>query len=167
MTLDIPVSRDRDVALIRAIILTSSVWRWHTNRAMAHVRETVADHSRHMVELHVQLFGKPSDDMEFAIRVHDAHEAFLGDMPSPAKTIYRELDAAYDKAAFEIDVRNGWSVLMSNEDDDRLKFLDRLSAYLMVQRHAPAELDKDEWQTAREWLESIAQGLGADIRGLL
>ena len=167
MTLDIPASRDRDVALMRAIILTGSVWRWHTYRAMAHVRETVADHSRHMVELHHQLFGKPSEDMEFAILVHDAHEAFLGDLPAPAKAVYRNLSVAYDKAAILIDVRNGWSVRLPIVDVSRLKFLDRLSAYLMVQRHAPAELDRGEWQDAREWLESMAQTLGADIRGLL
>ena len=167
MTLDIPASRDRDVALMRAIILTGSVWRWHTYRAMAHVRETVADHSRHMVELHHQLFGKPSEDMEFAIRVHDAHEAFLGDLPAPAKTVHAALAVVYQVAAAKIDDENGWAVFLVNEDHDRLKFLDRLSAYLMVQRHAPAELDKGEWQTAREWLEGMADTLDANIRGLL
>lgn len=61
----------------------------HTNRFLSHsrFRWTVAEHSLLVAEIGCQLLRSP-EEIAFVdpyLMIHDAHEAFLGDMPAPLK----------------------------------------------------------------------------------
>jgi hypothetical protein len=43
---------------------------------------------------------------------------------------------------------------LSAQDRDRLKYLDRLDAYLWAQHHAPQIMDRADWREDRQWLDA-------------
>lgn len=48
---------------------------------------------------------------------------------------------------------------LSERDTRRLRYLDRLDAYLWAQHHNPGILDRDGWPEALAWLEQTAKEL--------
>jgi hypothetical protein len=52
---------------------------------------------------------------------------------------------------------------LTPEDQERLKYLDRLDAYLWASHHAPQLISRPDWQQAREWLVAKSEQLNAKI----
>ena len=165
--LDAPdtVTRARDLwSILRGGYCT----RWHANAAMAHIRETLAEHHARIAQILLALHPDPSLALIDAALHHDAGEPEVGDVPSPVKRDNPELAAILD--AIEARARRRLGVPEVREADrDWLKFADRLAAFLHVQHVNPRELDDLDWRRDRNWLRDEARRLGVSdqICGLL
>ena len=87
---------------------------------------------------------------------HDLPEFFVGDVPGPGKRDFAALNAALTLAEQGVAWRYGWVCGGS----ERLKFLDRLDAFLWMRRVAPDQARERDWVLARSWLVNEARTLG-------
>lgn len=137
----------------------SFVRRWHTNPDLCHTLDPVAAHSGHMGILALDIWGKDaSRELLAACLVHDLGEWASGDIPFPAKTD-PELREAADRLEVTALADMGLLYDLSERDTRRLRYLDRLDAYLWAQHHNPGILDRDGWPEALAWLEQTAKEL--------
>lgn len=135
------------------------VRRWHTNPHLGHTVDTVGAHSARMAIMAMQLWPG-CEKLVAACLTHDLGEFASGDIPCGAK----------NKAVAD-DVADDWSLdhgLMSHIAPgvitrQRLKFLDRLDAYLWARLHAPYVLQEKAWQDQINWLKSEAKNLEVDL----
>ena len=80
--------------------VAGSVERYHTWPTTT--RQTVADHTWHVLRIYIQLFGAPDPDVTCAIMFHDAPaELKTGDLPFPIKSANPTLKAEIDKLESE------------------------------------------------------------------
>jgi hypothetical protein len=75
-----------------------------------------------------------------------------------------ELKAALDRVEAQALNDMGIDMPLSALDRARLKYLDRLDAYLWAEHHAPHLMEWDEWQAASKWLAQQWIVLVADAR---
>ena len=98
-----------------------------------------------------------SRELLVACVVHDLGEAATGDVPWPAKRDCPELAGCLDvlegRARVAMGMDGPWTLDM--DDFRRLKFLDRLDAYLWVKHHAPHVLQRDDWKRDEDALEAM------------
>lgn len=128
--------------------------RWHANPELCHTIDPVGAHSGRMAVLALHLWGDgASRDLLAACLCHDLGEHMTGDVAWPAKQD-AALGAALDRIEAESLDRMGMTYSLSAEDARRLKYLDRLDAYLWVQHHRPDVLDRDGWPEAATWLRT-------------
>jgi len=128
--------------------------RWHANPDMCHTIDPVGAHSARMGVLALQLFGAgASRELLAACLCHDLGEHMTGDVAWPAKQD-PELGAALDRIEEAALVSMGMAYDLPPSDARRLKYLDRLDAYLWTQYHRPDILCRDGWPEALAWLES-------------
>lgn len=129
--------------------------RWHANPALCHTIDPVAAHSGRMGVLALHLFGATaSRDLLVACLTHDLGESKAGDTPYPAKRD-QALGEALDRLEATALADMGMLFdLNSPLDQRRLKYLDRLDAYLWVQHHAPHALEGDGWPEQLAWLNA-------------
>lgn len=135
--------------------------RWHANPALCHTVDPISSHSGRMGVLALHLWGAGcSRALLVACLCHDLGESATGDVPWPAKQdpTFRAMLEAMEARALRA---MGMQYEVSADDQRRLKYLDRLDAYLWVQHHAPHELAHDDWPEKREWLLTEAEELGA------
>ena len=131
------------------------VRRWHTNPHLSHTVDPVGYHSGRMAILALKLW--PNDNhLRDACLTHDLGEFASGDIPYDG-----------DKTTANM-VSDKWS--RDNDLDAhlvypgrRLKFLDKLDAYLWARHHAPHVLKDTAWQSQKYWLQSEAKQLGVDL----
>jgi hypothetical protein len=101
-----------------------------------------------MAILALHLWPDASRDLLIACLTHD-----LGDIPWPAKNaspyLKQELDAMGVEALDEMGM---CFPLEKPGDNRRLKYLDRLDAYLWAMHHKPKLRKRKEWRKARDWL---------------
>ena len=69
------------------------VERYHTWPTLR--RQTVAEHSYHVIRIYFELFGPPSPNVTTYILFHDSPEVKYGDPPFPAKRESPELKSVY------------------------------------------------------------------------
>lgn len=128
--------------------------RWHANPALCHTIDPVAAHSGRMGVLALHLFGATaSRELLVACLTHDLGEHATGDVPFDAKkdaAFRAHLDRLEDAALHKM----GMSFSLSADDQRRLKYLDRLDAYLWAQHHAPHALEGDGWPEQLAWLNA-------------
>lgn len=140
--------------------------RWHANPDLCHTVDPVAAHSARMGVLALTLWPNVSGNLLAACLVHDLGERWVGDVPHPAKRD-PEFRAALDR--LEDAALDGLGLLprISDEDQRRLRFLDRLDGYLWAKRHAPQTMTGDGWPEQREWLLQEAAALGAVVEAVM
>lgn len=147
--------------------LTPTAWRatftrrWHANPDMCHSIDPVGWHSGRMGVLALHIWGAgASRDLLVACLCHDLGEHMTGDVAWPAKQ-----DAALGAALDRIEEQSlrdmGMGFTLSAPDQRKLKFLDRLDAYLWVMQTAPHVLSGDGWPEALAWLERERAALEA------
>lgn len=131
------------------------VRRWHTNPHLSHTCDPVGYHSGRMAILALKLW--PCDwETVAACLTHDLGEIASGDIT------YDGDKTTANKVADQWSIDNGmdWHLDVMT---DRLKFLDRLDAYLWARHHAPSILQETAWQAQLDWLQSEANQLGVDL----
>ena len=131
------------------------VRRWHTNPHLSHTVDPVGYHSGRMAILALKLW--PYDwDTVAACLTHDLGEFASGDIP------WNGDKTTANKVADEWSIENelDWHLDVMT---DRLKFLDKLDAYLWARHHAPDILKDTAWQSQKYWLECEAKQLGVDL----
>jgi hypothetical protein len=148
--------------------MTADINRWHSNpvAALRNSGDTVNAHARRVQTLCHGLaahLGHPLiySDLLRAALYHDAAEAVLGDMPSPAKERFPALAAAYEKAELAVLIEMGHTWNLTRLESDMLCLCDKLDALLWA-RHCQAA-DSDEWRQAEARLWVMAHKLGARV----
>jgi hypothetical protein len=104
-----------------------------------------------------------SRDLLAACLCHDLGESVTGDVPVSAKRDPRlagPLGVAEDRALAAM----GMGFDLTADDARRLKFLDRLDAYLWAKHHAPHVMARDDWQAALSWLLAERDALGLEVQ---
>lgn len=142
------------------------VRRWHSNPDMCHVVDTVAEHSGRMARLLILLHSGPSMRLLRAALTHDDGEALPGpgDVSGCVKSGNPKL--AELLAAMEAEARFdlwGMDPELTGSETLWLKYVDRLDAYMMVERHRPDILGRDGWPEAQQWLQDTADVLGVSL----
>ena len=129
--------------------------RWHCNPDMCHTIDPVGGHSARMGILALELFGADaSRELLVACLSHDLGEYMTGDVAWPAKQD-RELSDALDRIEACALADMGMLFDLNRPiDQRRLKYLDRLDAYLWTQHHRPDILNRDGWPEYLAWLEA-------------
>lgn len=137
--------------------------RWHTSPHLSHTVDPVGYHSGRMAVLALTLFHDCSRALLAAIAAHDLGESVTGDVPFDAKKM-RELKCLLEGIE-ETELRGmGLSYHLDAIDTRRLKFLDRLDAYLWAYHHAPEMvLYRDDWTDQFDWLNKEAEELGCQL----
>lgn len=134
------------------------VRRWHTNPYLSHTVDPVGYHSGRMAILALKLW--PCNwNIVAACLTHDLGEIASGDIPwNGDKTT---ADDVADKWSVDHDM--DWHLDANALTTRRLKFLDRLDAYLWARHHAPVVLTDTDWRSQYYWLKDEARYLEVDL----
>lgn len=139
--------------------------RWHTSPHLSHTVDPVGYHSGRMAVLALTLFPDASRYLLAAIAVHDLGESVTGDVPWGAKRM-RELKYLLDGIE-QMQMRGfgfGDMMKLNGLDARRLKFIDRLDAYLWADHHAPGMVLQDaDWNEQIQWLKKESEELGCTL----
>lgn len=140
--------------------------RWHAGESapwLARSGDRVDGHGGRMAVLALHFWGgSASRDLIAACVTHDLGEIVTGDVPKGAKAnvaLREVLDAAEGAALDHMRLR----INLIAFDQARLKFLDRLDAYLWAQHHAPQLMARQDWQADHAWLLAAAARLGVEL----
>lgn len=136
------------------------VRRWHQNPDTSHVDDYNHGHQGRCGVLVLSLWPECTKELLAAAVTHDLREIVTGDIAGPLKSEHPDAFAAMEHLGDAWEVRNGFAFVLSAQDKKRLKFVDRLDAYLLVKHRAPNLLSGDDWQLAHGWLIEVALNLG-------
>jgi 5'-deoxynucleotidase YfbR-like HD superfamily hydrolase len=106
-----------------------------------------------MAIIALHLWRDASRDLLIACLTHDLGESVTGDIPWSAKNASPYLKQ--ELYAMEVEALDKMGMCFPLEkpgDNRRLKYLDRLDAYLWAMHHKPKLRKRKEWREAREWL---------------
>ena len=136
----------------------SFVRRWHTNPDLAQTVDTLAGHGGRVARIILKLWPDSSAALLQWALVHDDGESVVGDVPAPTK---RGMDSEQERAALD----RIWPGLpeLTPDEYERLRFADRLDAYMWAKHHAQHTLDSDGWPECRRWLFVRAEALGLAV----
>ncbi len=126
--------------------------RWHANPDLCHTIDPVAAHSGRMGILALTLWPDASRDLLAACLTHDLGEWATGDVPAPAKRD-PELRAALDRLEAQALDAMQMGLDLSPMDEWRLRYLDRLDAYMWAEFHHPDLIKRKAWRKAKKWLK--------------
>lgn len=146
--------------------LAGFVARWHSGHSapwLARSGDTTGWHGARMAALALRIWPDASRSLIAACITHDLGEIAAGDVPADAKrrdeTLRATLDRLEEAALDAMGLRFG----LCAQDRRRLKFLDRLDAYLWAQHNAPSLLTRQDWVADRLRLEGMATELGVTL----
>jgi 5'-deoxynucleotidase YfbR-like HD superfamily hydrolase len=128
--------------------------RWHTHPDLCHTVDPVGGHSERVALILLHFWPDASRDLIIAAMMHDLAESITGDMPPSAK----EMFPTFDLMERHVAIAAGWHVDLSDTDQERLKFADKLDALMWAEHHRQA--DTSEWEVARVWLVRSAERMG-------
>ena len=145
--------------------LATFVTRWHSGASapyLAHTNDRIGGHSGRMGVLALHYWPDCSRDMLVACLTHDLGEYAVADVPYPAKTDYLRgmLD---DLEAEALSAMGITFPALDSTDRDRLKFLDRLDAYLWADHHAPQLMIRADWLADLSQLIELADAVGVEL----
>lgn len=122
------MKRLTQVQRVLAMREASRVERSHTIR---HVGEySDGQHSFDMLTLTLELRELTSAELMKAIIYHDLPERWLGDMPHPAKASAPEVIDRIHQLEDTVNVRMGWTTLLTEEETVWLHVIDRVEFML-------------------------------------
>ncbi len=137
--------------------------RWHTSPHLSHTVDPVGYHSGRMAVMALTLFPDASRDLLAAIAVHDLGESVTGDVPWGAKRD-EELKDRLDEIESDALRDMGLNYDLGMSDRRRMKFLDRIDAFLWASHHAPAMVLQDaDWNEQIQWLKKESEELGCTL----
>lgn len=140
--------------------LSGFVHRWHTNPELARTADRIDGHSGRVARIILHLHPAPSVNLLRAALTHDDGEIAVGDMKAPLKQARPDIAEALERieAEAQAEIWGRWPVL-SAEEDRWLQFADRLDAYMWALHHG-AQMHRDGWPKAYDWLWNRAHELG-------
>ena len=135
------------------IVEAAHVARWHTNPQAR--PEALGVHQWVVTKLLCHYWPQSSRAAILYALDHDTHELLTGDISPISKEKYPGLDAEMSDAAQSASQELGTPLDtdISAEDAARVKFCDKLAAYIHIEMFTPWRLDLDEWKAARRWLD--------------
>jgi hypothetical protein len=138
--------------------LATFVRRWHANPSLCHTVDPIGAHSARMGVLALHFWPDASRDLLVACLCHDLGESVAGDVPSTAKADNDLSDclAMIEGKALR---KMGMAFTVNELDARRLRYLDRLDAYLWARHHAPNVLAEDDWRESLAWVQREADTL--------
>lgn len=146
----------------RDMTRAAAVVRWHSTPEAR--PETLGQHQWHVAMLLLYYWpDTPAAALREALH-HDTHELLTGDMPWHSKQRYPAL--AIEMGRAEIRARDQLGLgqcRLTESEKAKLKFCDRLAAYLHVQTFTPWLIERPEWITAKAELRSMALALGVEV----
>lgn len=145
--------------------LATFVTRWHSGASapyLAHTNDRIGGHSGRMGILALHYWPDCSRDLLVACLTHDLGEYAVADVPAPAKTDY--LRGMLE--GLEADALDAMGITFPALDDTdqlRLKFLDRLDAYLWAHLHCKQLTKTKAWRGDKAALLDAALYLGVEL----
>ena len=144
---------------IDAQFRASFVRRWHTHPELAQTVDTLAGHGGRVARIILKLWPDASANLLQWALVHDDGESVVGDVPALAKgasVIHEQERAALDRI---------WPGLpeLTPDEYERLRFADRLDAWMWAKHHAPHVQDSDGWPESRRCIFIQAEALGVEV----
>ena len=145
--------------------LATFVTRWHSGASapyLAHTQDRIGGHSGRMGILALHYWPDCSRDLLVACLTHDLGEYSTADVPAPAKIDYLRgmLDDLEAEALSAMGIK---FPELDSTDRDRLKFLDRLDAYLWADHHAPQLMIRADWLADLSQLIELADAVGVEL----
>lgn len=147
--------------------MATFVTRWHAGTSapwLAHTMDRIGGHGGRMAVLSLHFWPDASRDLLAACVTHDLGEYVTGDLPCGVKVENPCL--CYEVDHVESDALDAMKMNFSPDSDAdlrRLKFLDRLDAYLWAQHHAPQIMSREDWVLAGKWLVDEAEAVGVTL----
>ncbi|HHT7701730.1 YfbR-like 5'-deoxynucleotidase [Pasteurella multocida] len=109
---------------------------------------SVLDHSVY-VGMIAKTFLKADDETAFAALMHDAQEAFLGDIPSPLKSLlpdYKAIEKSFEKV-----IQEKFNISMSETIKDLVKYADLLALKAEKEAFINTPIEQEcHWQYLHE-----------------
>lgn len=142
--------------------MATFVTRWHAGTSapwLAHTVDRIGGHGGRMAVLALYFWPDASRDLLAACVTHDLGEYVAGDLPWSVKGANPEFVTASDAIQGHALEAMGFDMDISRTDLRRLKFLDRLDAYLWAQHHAPQIMSREDWVMAGQWLVDEAEAM--------
>lgn len=137
--------------------------RWHTNPHLAGTVDRLDGHQARVARLALYLFdGDCTVAFITACLTHDDGESVTGDIPFPNEKTPAQVEAE-ESAWGDIwgtHSVGAWCRSLSDLETRRLKFCDRLDAYMWMRHHRPDLRDRSDWVKALTWLKKEAHLLG-------
>lgn len=144
---------------IYAVWHASHVDRWHTNPEITR-NDPLNGHSGRVAVLMLNLWPDiPADALKAAL-VHDLGEARVGDVPSPTKMAFPDLEKELRIAETAALEHMGISYTISDEWAARLDMCDKLDAILFAALHRPDLMRRDDWRGSIRRVLDMASKLG-------
>ncbi len=144
--------------------LASFVRRWHANPDLCDMIDPVGWHGGRMAILALHYWPDASRALLVACLTHDLGELGPGDVPHSAKRRDATLKATLDRLeVVELADMGMCFDLNDPQDRRRLKWLDRLDAYLMARKHRPELMQRADWRLDEAWVWHEAQAMGVAI----
>lgn len=114
---------------IRKLLKAGKTRRWHTEFVVGG-DQTLADHSWGVARILTYLWPDSEHQVIMACLDHDLAEAWLGDIPAPAKESFPEINDAFQKAEAQIEKDLGirWYCALTTEDRQRIRAADMLES---------------------------------------
>lgn len=144
------------------IYYSTMVRRWHTNPHMSHTVDPTGYHSGRMAILALAIWPDASRDLLASCLTHDLGEYASGDIPWGSYDVKREADRFADEWSSDNGIANYLS--LKPHERVKLKFLDRLDAYLWARHHNAEYVNNSvDWKIQRDSLHTQAKELGVDL----
>ena len=146
--------------------MATFVTRWHAGTSapwLAHTMDRIGGHGGRMAVLALHFWPDASRDLLAACVAHDLGEYVAGDLPWSAKAASHDFAMASSLIEANALEAMGFDMDISRADLRRLKFLDRLDAYLWAQHHAPQIMSREDWVLAGKWLVDDAEAVGVTL----
>lgn len=151
-----------------SIFAAARVTRWHTHPRLSLTHDPLDGHQGRVARIIMALHPAPSAQLLMAALTHDDGEHITGDMPGEFKASLCERDRplAFEMSYLEDEAREAlWGNIHtygSGENAEWLRLADRIDAFMWCGFHAAEELDKPEWQRARQWIFDASAKLGCN-----
>lgn len=142
------------------VLITGQVRRWHTNPFFGQYSQTNADHSWGVAVIILALNKTPSQNLLTAAILHDCHEYFCADLPTPLKQSEPEITMKLEDVGREkFASRSGIAFPDLTEEEEKWLYLaDKLEAMIFAAMHNPERAKK--WGLYRSSLVKLADELG-------
>lgn len=150
---------------LTAIFAAARVTRWHTHPRLSLTHDPLDGHQGRVARIIMALHPAPSAQLLMAALTHDDGEHVTGDMPGETKrdlpTITAGVLEDMEDEAREV-LWGNVHTHVSGENAAWLTLADRIDAFMWCGFHAAEELDKPEWQRARQWIFDASAKLGCN-----
>lgn len=147
---------------ITAIFRAGLTHRWHANPFLASSCDRLDGHQGRVARLCLAIWPDASRDLIIAALTHDDGESVTGDIPA-----IRAKSQDQNNAEEAERIKLWWNTRLprlSDDDERRLRFCDKLDAVMWMMHHAPQCKEYYGWPEAIQSLNKKAKDLGLEVK---